>query len=105
MLKTILALTVASLVSGCAVPAVAVIAGTRDATMRHAGLILAQMRPELPNTAASVCVVNGMSRAEVFRFGSSDTTVITAAHQAKIAEVMARPKVTSCLAGLVETAA
>jgi hypothetical protein len=105
MIKISTALMTFSLLSGCAVPAVAVYAGTRVVTERHAGLILAETHPELPNTTAAVCVIDGMTRAEVLRFGSTDTSAVTAAHRATIAEVVARPKVTSCLADLGTPAA
>lgn len=105
MIKLVSAFVTISLLTGCAVPAVAVFAGTRTATERQAGLILAETHSHLPNTPAAVCVLNGMTRAEIIRFGSSDTTRVTSAHRAKIAEVAARPKVISCLADLGAPAA
>jgi hypothetical protein len=93
------------LASGCSAPAYVIYDGSKNEASRLIARIMAEKRPTLDPQAATACVIAGMSYPEVIALGTSDISVTTAKHRAKVDEVLAREKVGACLDALAPKAA
>lgn len=83
---------------GCGAGVAVVYDGARNASERVIGQTLAETDPGIDPDRGAACIIAAMTYREVLALGTSDSTEVTPAYRAAVAEVRQRDGVADCLA-------
>ena len=99
-LRTILVALAAGCVSGCAAPALIIYDTYVDKAEDLSAQYLAETRPEIDPVEGTKCTMLSLTRGEIIKIGTSDTTELKNNHRNIIGLALQRPEAVNCLAAL-----
>ncbi|WP_298296199.1 hypothetical protein [uncultured Litoreibacter sp.] len=86
--------------SGCAVPALIIYDTYVDKAEDLSAQYLAESRPQIDPVKGTKCTMLSLTRGEIIKIGTSDTTELKNNHRNIIGLALQRPKAANCLVSL-----